>query len=861
MSEQQKSKKKYLDTVYSKYNFGTIFKYVILILLVIGVVDMINYPTQLIKEYGLGMFSFMGILVLVLFGILISEKHILDGQKLLVINIYDCIIQVMCWSSILYIFIISIFSMVRLYKVLIAGGLFIICLICTVTKGMAYAKAQREDEKYESNIIDLKKLYENQIPPAVGPIRLEEGDVDYDLLNRKATINYLVDTVLSTKPQGKFVISLEGKWGCGKTTILKNAKKMIEEADESIVIIDDFDPWRYGTEESIVENFFACIIKHNDLKMNISELKRSIRILTNAIVDSKQKTNLLYFFVLGDRDATESRNQINEYLKLCGKRVVIYIDNLDRVEDDKIVFIFKLIGNVLDFDRITYVISFDNEKVRKTFDTNLNIGYSYIKKIIQMQIAVPEIDRMTMEKVIRTCTLNLIDFYKKSDTEAREYNEFITYLAKNIKDIRDYKRVINSIVIKTLITKSNLSLRDKMIIEYIRMNNYDLYNAIYNNRKYFISQDTWYEEALYLTSVSMGDFNKKGKEFFENLFLRNSEYKKILGDLFPYVKRYNKNQVLKSKDHFRNPEEYSKIIKSRGIASAKYFDLYFSEIENQFSNLGKIIENFIKRINQPENNIRLETEKLLKETEVSLQKELFEGLQLYLSDLGSQSIYMFLCVLFDNICKTDNSLGVLVKNAYKRCNIIMWDLLQRISDDEFVKFLKYIENQYDKIEVINYISSLYEHDNEYKNIEGRKELWKKNENKIISTILLQDIDIYADKYYHLGNIWALYRNLKDKITTFENYIKKRINKKNIFRILYDALGHSISTRHNYYLSPDKLNKLFKEIELRKYMQDIIPKTADEKFLMDLYNNYLKDKDDKRSDKTSVSFNEERVLHL
>jgi energy-coupling factor transporter ATP-binding protein EcfA2 len=856
-------RRKYFYEVYAKYHFSVILKYAIIALTVTCLIDMINYPTQLIKKYGLTISLFFGIIAFLLIVIITNEKHLLDWRKISAINIYDCILQVVIWSTILYFITIIIFSMIVPYKLIILGGVLLISLYSTYKRGRCYKAAQKAAEVYESNIVDLKELYENHIRTTTGTILLDERDVDYDLLNRKSIINHLANIIITSKPQGKFVISLEGKWGSGKTTILRNVKKIIEESNENIVIIDDFDPWTYGTEESIVENFFSCIVKRNDLKLNTTEIKRSVSILTNAIIDSPDKTNLLYSIILGNRNVDDSKKQINEYIKLCEKRIVIYIDNLDRVEDEKIVFIFKLIGNVLDFDKVTYIISFDNEKVKKIFDTNLNIDYDYIKKIVQMQIKVPEVDGAAMGHLVRVCTSNLIALYIKSDKEKGEYNEFITFISKFLKDIRDFKRFINSIVIKTLTDSSNLSKRDKLIIEYIRMNNYELYRTIYNNRKYFVSEDTMYDKDLWETAFSREEFNQEAKDFFRSLFSNayNLEFKEILGTLFPYVAKYIKGQELRSQYSYGSQSELQRIARRRGISSAKFFDLYFSETENQFSVLGGFIENFIDLINRERESVHQEIEDILHVLQPSMHKELIEGLQLYISDISSQSVYILLSTLFNNIWKIDNSSIFLGLSARSRCNVINWELIQKLSDNEFEDFLKEVENQYDKIEIINSVSYWFENDNESKNVAGRLEQWKETENKLVSEIIDRDIDLYADEFYNQHNIWGLYRNLIDEVAVFQDYIKKRINKKNIFRILYDTVGHSFGTEHVYYLHSGNLKLFFDQEELNDLMKDIVAETEDEKFLIKLYEKYLQYPNDEIGHKTGIVFNEEKILHL
>lgn len=85
-----------------------------------------------------------------------------------------------------------------------------------------------------------------------------------------------------------------------------------------------------------------------------------------------------------------------------------FIDNIDRAECDSIILLFKLVGNVLDFERITYILSFDNYRINKIFDNELSIDYQYLKKIIQMQIRVPEMDQNVLNDLFKRCLHNLL---------------------------------------------------------------------------------------------------------------------------------------------------------------------------------------------------------------------------------------------------------------------------------------------------------------------------------------------------------------------------------------------------------------------------------------------------------------------
>lgn len=855
------SKKTYFSKIYSKYEISTIIQYTTLLVGITGYVDLKNYPTTIIEMHGLAPSILLGSFLLTLIIIYLYRIHIFEWRKIYAINMYDFLLQVIGLSSIFYMLLILIFDMLNPYKIVITSILLILTIMITQHRRSKYLEALEKSDLYESNIVDLKDLFENHVSVSDSMILLEERDVDYDLLDRNSIINHLVNTILSTKPQGKFVISLEGKWGSGKTTILNNAKRIIEEKDPNIVIVDDFDPWLYGSEESIIDNFFSCLIKRNYLKMNTGEIKRNINILTNAITKSPQDLNLLYTLLVPNTDLLSSKKLINEYLKQCGKRIVIYIDNLDRVDDDKVIFIFKLIGTVLDFDRITYVISFDNVKVRNIFNLNLNIDYEYIKKIIQLQINVPEISSDTIQTIVKVSTSNLIDLYEKVGNEKAEYEKFISYISTHIHDIRDFKRFVNSIAVRVLVEKSNLYKRDKMIIEFIKMKHYDLYKSIYLDRKFFISEDLSYNQNLYIETYSREKFNNDGKIFFEELFTKFPDTRDLLGILFPYVERYSKNQDLKPEYYFVDTTIYKNIARNRGIASAKYFDLYFSETENQFSILGGLIDNFIQSINKERVTVSSNFVGMLNSVPLYTHKEMLEIIQQNIDDIADESVLEFLSTLLRYIFRIDDSSVFFGLSGRERCYYLMWELIQRLSDYEFENFMNQADGQYSQLLTVNTISFWFSKDKESKNVEGREGKWKALESKMVKEITDFDIDLYSDEYYHHRSIWALYRNLSLDTNLFKSYILNHVRRNTIFRMLYDALSHSISNTHRYYFESSKLNAMFDEDYLKKYMASITAESEDEKIILELYTLYLDNPHSSFGDDISIEFSNEKKFIL
>lgn len=837
MGRYNKAMRKEFNKSYTKKLFEThstwkIIQMAAFLILCIGYIDWSNIPTKIIfgDKFSMIAVVLLGVVMLAA----IKKIHLEELFKVAAINTIDLILSIAVLFEVGYFVAGIVLDIMSPYKTCILCGAFIISLVGLFMRKIKY---QRENKRVSSefgNVVDLKDLYEDKIGEIQGIILLDEKEVDYDLLNRHAIINHMYNVLCECKPQKQFVISLEGKWGAGKSTILKNVKRMLQTKKEKIVVIDDFDPWMYGTEESIVENFFYCLLSNNDLRINTQEIKKSVSVLAKAVVDSSAKGEFFERLLFKEDSLKESKEKINEYLRLCGKKVIIFIDNLDRIADEKkILFLFKLIGNVLDFEKVIFVVSFDAEVVREILDVHSNIGYSYLEKIIQMQISISEIDKDALSNVIRTSTNNLLKKYNLNNEEISGYKEFVESICDNAKDIRDYKRIINSIVVKILGGKSLLSKRDLLIIEYIKMKNFQLYQTIYNKRKFFVSEGSIYDRELYASFFRKEEYEKEVKEFMQSLF-KNEEhqkYEKMLARIFPNVNKFC--DKIKYFDVEMLTAE--RIEKTRGIASAKYFSLYFSETENEFSMMGGEMERYVKNINANRENGTRGILSMMNRFGSKMHREILEALQLYIPEINKNVLYDLTIALIEYYWKIDDSSEFLMLNARRRCAVVIWEILRIIDDRDFDNILQHLEGAYEKMILVNDIAYWFEKNKEDA---ARYEKLKNLEKMLVDSIMKNKINLYDDQYYHHGNVWGMCRILKGEEASFKKYIKDNCTSVSIFRILYDIMGHSFGNRHSYYFQGSTIKYFFDEDELKKFMIGVEPSNEDEKFVKKVYDAYM-----------------------
>lgn len=853
MAKEKKIKNDYMKNVFTVYSIWRILQIEVILLLVIGYLDWTNVPSHILAG---NCFMLIGvILVGVLLFAICKDMHLNELNKIVVINMYDlCLVITNLFALGYYVFCLLVRIML-FYKCVILLSVYIVSAILLIIRQRNYGSMSKKTELYQGNTVDLKDLYEGKIEKTDEILFLDEKEVDYDLLNRQSIINHLYNVLCTCRPQGQFVISLEGKWGVGKTTILQNVKKLIKLNQKDIVIIDDFDPWIYGNEQCLVDNFFSCLLKNDNLKINSSEIRKSISVLANAIIDSSEKLNLFEKTFLAEKSIKESKEQINEYLRLCGKKVVFFIDNLDRIDDEKVLLLFKMIGTILDFNRVIYVVSYDSDKVRKIFDENLNVDYHYLEKIIQMQINVPENDGQRITDVVQTCTKNLLQAYGIVEGELSNYEEFIDCICENVKDLREYKRIVNSIIVKVLHSNSLLAKRDLLIMEYIKIVCFELYKKIYDNGKFFISEGKMYNQELFVSTIRKDEYERDAKKFFEQLFENEEycQYKIMLAKIFPNVKKYCDGIQLYGVKTLESTE----IEKSRGIASAKYFSLYFSETENEFSLLGGYIQSFVIKQNFNSSDMENDFCKMLKDFPLYMHKEMLEAIQLYLPEFEKKTLFAFLKTLIKNYWEIDDSSYFLALNARQRCAIIIWETLQMVGNEEFLLIIKELDDAYDKLELVNQVSYWFEKDNKGMNQLGRKEVWEKLEDTLVEHVLKDEINLYDDKYYHPRNVWGMCRNLKEQESVFKDYVKSISSHKNIFRILYDVMEHSFGTQHTYYFQSDTIKNFMEEEDIKRWMNKAEATTEDECFIKQVYEKYLHGPQSCFGDEHGISVSEER----
>ena len=184
-----------------------------------------------------------------------------------------------------------------------------------------------------------------------------------DLLSRSLFSKQLGKGIYEYNDKSGLVIGLFGKWGTGKTSVINMAEEEINrlsQTDENKPLIMKFSPWNYSDKDNLISLFFQ------NLKVKISlQDNEQIKIkLGKALSDYADAFEVLsYIPYIGSGLATglktvakrqgenlmeipdldETRKILEDELVKLDKKVIIVIDDIDRLTNSQIRDIFQLV--------------------------------------------------------------------------------------------------------------------------------------------------------------------------------------------------------------------------------------------------------------------------------------------------------------------------------------------------------------------------------------------------------------------------------------------------------------------------------------------------------------------------------------
>jgi SAM-dependent methyltransferase len=740
-----------------------------------------------------------------------------------------------------------------------------------------------EEEKEKShNTYTLRELYQGEIHHEGDIVYLEEEAVDYDLLNRGDLICAISEVIRTCQPRGKYVISLSGEWGQGKTTVINNVKRELR-SEENITIIDDFDPWNYESGEALFSGMMDAIFQYAEIPYDINRIRRWKKQLGELIFNINAYTK--GFKLLLNREQEQKTVQeikvlMNGFLGRDNRKIVFVLDNIERMDEKNILLLFKLVADVLDLEHIIYLLSFDVEQIG-TVLKNAGLKDNYLKKVIQMEFYVPLIDQETKRKVFEDCLKNLLVLYRTEKKIQEELLHLSDSFMSKIVDVRDMKRFFNSIISACYGVRNSLDqqerwirrlhAKDYVIMELLKRENPLLYQEIAKNANFFVSFD---RGVLFGWEMGGAEWKKKFSEeakiYFNSLFsnLANKEWGALLAEIFPYLENYRQNrEVAELVLYGGYSKHHKKVIQDARICSGKFFYQYFTLQSNHYMKIKLALEEVVSLAGHGKEELcRHRFEALCSCYQGPDQTEILEMLDLLSEDLGEAEwnvLFRILYEMSEKLCDYIRSFRV---SARKRSCYLLSQGMDRISQSLFDIFLEDIQGQYHRFwtwrEMLFHKRLNPNSEDAPPRYEGRASAMYDVLRQMAESIDKDGINLYSDIYYREENIWGWYdivRHMPD--IDIKSTFSEMLDEESIYRFLWDMTQRTVGKGFGYTLRERYFSIFTDRDSIAAILESRTPQTESESFVRQIWDAYLNWKNNDSKDDVAYEITREYGVEL
>lgn len=371
---------------------------------------------------------------------------------------------------------------------------------------------------------------------------LEDCATEEDSFGRLHFAKVLVnEIILLDNKQSAYTIGLNAKYGMGKTSFMIQMQNILEQHKTSYVCIS---PWSCTSNGQIVKDFFHSISGVIGRKMGLG-INKLLSIYKDLILDVQHAYKIKAFddLLKNEKSIYEVYEEIKEKLSICKEKIVVFIDDVDRLQASELAMIIQLIRNTGNFPYVVFMLFYDKDYMVKALEQNKSItdANEYLKKIINVELMFPAYDAEIYRSTITTRIDNILrliipDVHER-ETVVYSFIErmspkngllSIDYLEYAFPNYRDLNRFISmfSLDLRMLLTanqdnvecwKNEIDVADLILIELLKYVRPDLYEML-RSRK-----DTLLEPSKneYTLRMEVKNFiRKEENELMERLFNR-----------------------------------------------------------------------------------------------------------------------------------------------------------------------------------------------------------------------------------------------------------------------------------------------------------------------------------------------------
>lgn len=370
-------------------------------------------------------------------------------------------------------------------------------------------------------------------------------DPKEDLFGHAPFAKSLADSICRYPGNDGLVLALYGPWGSGKSTVLGYVNYYLEQqSGDNRPVVVTFNPWWFSGQENLARAFLGQLQavlpaksekfkKLGDLLGDFAEGVGGLIDLSGMTGGAAGRLGKLIGMVTKrkPKDVPALKSEISKILKEAKKRVLIVIDDIDRLTPDETRQLFTVIKALADFPNVVYLLAFDHEVAAQAIEQQSGLpGARYLEKIIQVPFELPPIDRVALRAALfQRLSEVLGDIPEGTFDQSYWTNVYHDGIDALIQVPRDVVRFTNTLAVTYPAVRGEVNAVDFIALEALRVFLPNLYDIIRSNQDRFSghTRDIHYSGA----ERSKAEFHDEWRTALPESFRENAQ--SLVERLFP----------------------------------------------------------------------------------------------------------------------------------------------------------------------------------------------------------------------------------------------------------------------------------------------------------------------------------------
>ena len=292
----------------------------------------------------------------------------------------------------------------------------------------------------------------------------------------------IASAIINNTWQESLSIGVTGTWGSGKSSMLLFVKEILEKHDGIIII--EFNPRQSSSIQDIQKDFLYQLAEalgkyHTGAVRVAQKYMQAIGALPDSFWAARVIGNV------SESDIEKRRDNIVKVINQIGKKIVVFIDDFDRLTGEEIQEVLKLIDKNAAFPKTFFVTAYDKIQTNQVISNYMGLAtdekVDYTDKYFNIEVSLPKRRQSNYVTVLRESLYALADNkvfkFTRNDIDEALPTMF-PFISKSLPSIRDIKRYANLVSLTLPQVEDDVLLRDFLRVTLIRYKYPEEYNNL-----------------------------------------------------------------------------------------------------------------------------------------------------------------------------------------------------------------------------------------------------------------------------------------------------------------------------------------------------------------------------------------------